>query len=223
MATTTEPSDDLLVDVCISNGILVSRGSTHDLLSRHLSCAQEYHADVVVKIPSDCPLIDPSVIDRVIQAYLDHQHDVDFVSNLHPATWPDGNDVEVMSMDVLEHASRAANQPHEREHTTPWMWDDNTDVRCLNVLWGEGRDLSMSHRWTVDYPEDYLLIRAIYDQLYPANPHFTTENILDFLSEHPEVQAINSEYVGMNWYRHHLDDLKTIDASQTRVNRPRAL
>ena len=222
MATTTDPTDDLLVDVCISNGIPVSRGSVHDLLSRHVSCAQEYHADVVVKIPSDCPLIDPRVIDQVIQVYLDHQDSVDFVSNLHPATWPDGNDVEVMSMDVLEHAARAASKPHEREHTTPWMWDANPDVRCLNVTWSGGRDLSMTHRWTIDYPEDYMLIRTVFDHLYPENPRFTTDDILEYLRLHPEVRALNAAYAGVNWYRHHLDDLKTVDASQTRITRPKA-
>ena len=146
----------------------------------------------------------------------------DYVSNLHPATYPDGFDVEVMPFAVLRCAWREANRPLEREHTTPWMWDANPDVRCLNVSWDRDLDLSMTHRWTIDYPEDYVLIRAVYDHLYHQNPQFTTDDILEFLRLHPEVQATNAAYAGVNWYRNHLDELKTVDPSQTRFTRPRA-
>lgn len=216
VATTTDPADDQLCRLCSEAGYDVYRGHSHDLLDRHLRTAQAFGADVVVKIPSDCPLIDPAIIDTVIASYLAHQGTVDYVSNLHPGSWPDGNDVEVMSVKILERAWYAALLPYEREHTTPWMWDANAGVRTANVVWQHGPDLSMSQRWTIDYPEDYMLIKAVYDNLYTRSPHFGTMDILSFLSDHPEIAGVNAHLSGVNWYREHLADLRTIDARHTR-------
>src|SRR5882757_9750074 len=110
VATTPSQADDLIVDLCRREDIECFRGHAADLLDRHYRAANYYDADIVLKIPSDCPLIDPAVIDRVIAYYLDHQGEYDYVSNLHPATYPDGNDVEIMSLSALReahaHASR---------------------------------------------------------------------------------------------------------------------
>lgn len=216
VATTTDPVDDQLCQLSAEAGYNVFRGHSHDLLDRHLRAAQAFDADVVVKIPSDCPLIDPNIIDTVIASYLACNGTVDYVSNLHPGSWPDGNDVEVMSVKILERAWYAAFLPHEREHTTPWIWDGNAGVRTANVVWNHGPDLSMSQRWTIDYPEDYVLIKAVYDQLYCRSPHFGTMDILSFLSDHPEIAGVNAHLAGVNWYRDHLLDLRTIDARHTR-------
>ena len=221
VATTTNLADRPLVELCMARGIDVYRGHPTDLLDRHYHCANEYEADIVVKIPSDCPLIDPLIIDRVVDRFIALNGSVDYVSNLHPPSYPDGNDVEVMSMDVLRQAHLRATQSHEREHTTPWMWDDNPKVRCENVLWERGVDYSMSHRWTIDYPEDYMLIKAIYDALFSVTPDFGIENILLFLNEHPEVMEINKHLVGVNWYHLHLDLLQTVRPSDTRTPRSR--
>ncbi len=219
VATSIDASDDVLADFCITNGIPITRGSMTDLLERHLSCAQQYHADVVVKIPSDCPLIDPSVVDQVIGAYLESEGTVDYISNLHPPSWPDGQDVEVMSIDVLEMAARSARKPYEREHTTPWIWDNNQNVRCKNVRWTDERDLSMTHRWTIDYPEDYEFVRTVYDRLHEARPEFTVDDVLELLEREPVIHAMNASLAGINWYRHHLDELQTITHLDTRQER----
>ncbi|MCX6139348.1 MAG: glycosyltransferase family protein [Candidatus Kapabacteria bacterium] len=216
VATTTDASDDLLCVMCADAGYHVYRGHPRDLLDRHYQAAKAFGADVVVKIPSDCPLIDPGIIDEVISAYQRSSDSLDYVSNLHPGTWPDGNDVEVMSMKILERAWFAATKDYEREHTTPWLWDDNAGVRTSNVVWGGGRDLSMSHRWTIDYPEDYMLIKAAYDNLYCVNPRFGIMDILSFLNDHPEIAGVNSHLAGVNWYRSHLAELHTVDSRHTR-------
>ncbi|MBU3741502.1 MAG: acylneuraminate cytidylyltransferase [Candidatus Kapabacteria bacterium] len=215
VATTTDQRDDVIEVLCQHLGIDVMRGHPTDLLDRHYQTALERNADVVVKIPSDCPLIDPCVIDDVIDAHLRHVTNIDYTSNLHPATFPDGNDVEVMSIHALHRAWQSAAKPFQREHTTPWMWDDNPDIKCQNVTWSTGQDMSMSQRWTIDYSEDYIFIRAIYDALYPTMPSFGMDEILSFLMQHPEVAAINSSLVGVNWYRHHLGDLRTVTSNQT--------
>ncbi|CAN5427361.1 glycosyltransferase family protein [soil metagenome] len=217
VAATTEPSDDVLVTRCLEQGLHVFQGHPTDLLDRHYRTGIAYNADVVVKIPSDCPLIDPLIIDRVIRQFLDHKGNVDYVSNLHPASYPDGNDVEVMTMEALERAWLHATKPHEREHTTPWLWDANPAIRIGNHVWESGRDLSMTHRWTVDYPEDYMFVRAVYDQLYTTNPMFGLEEVLDLVERHEEIEALNRHLAGVNWYRSYIGELATITTDDTRV------
>ena len=216
VATTTDPGDDALVTLCETHGISVFRGSPTDLLDRHYRAALAYGADAVVKIPSDCPLIDPAVIDRVLGFYLETAGQYDFVSNLHPATYPDGNDVEVMPLGALETAWREARRPLEREHTTPFFWENPGRFRLANVAWETGLDYSMSHRFTIDYPADYEFIKAVYEALYPANPAFGLDEILTLLKQRPDIYALNADLAGVNWYRNHLDELKTVAAEQTK-------
>src|SRR5262249_25121812 len=121
VATTTLPADDAIVGVCRRAGVRCFRGHPTDLLDRHVRAARVLRADVVVKIPSDCPLIDPSAIARVLDAPNDEGGE-DYRSNLHPVTWPDGNDVEVMGRAALEQAWLLATRLYEREHTTPFLW-----------------------------------------------------------------------------------------------------
>ncbi len=216
VATTTDASDDIVASLCEDAGLCVFRGHPTDLLDRHYQAARALGAsasDLIVKIPSDCPLIDPAVIGRVLSAY---EPGIDFVSNLHPATYPDGNDVEAMPFSVLETAWREATQAHEREHTTPFIWDRPSRFRLRNVAWETGRDCSMSHRFTIDYPEDYAFVSAIYDALYGKGPRFSLEDILAYLDRCPAVADLNAKYCGVNWYRHHIGTLRTVSAEQTR-------
>jgi len=216
IATTLDPQDDPIEDICRQEGLDCFRGHATDLLDRHYQAALRFPADAVIKIPSDCPLIDPAVIDRVIGFYLDHSTEYDFVSNLHPASWPDGNDVEIMSFATLERAWREARRPMEREHTTPYIWENPDLFRIGNVGMEGGVDHSMTHRFTIDYAEDYAFIRTVFDELYPVNPRFGVNEILSLLSWRPEIYAINARYAGVNWYRHHLDELKTVGVGQTK-------
>lgn len=216
VATTTEAADDAVAACCAAHGLLCFRGDALDLLDRHYQAARHYGADVVLKIPSDCPLIDPAVIDQVLGFYLENAGCYDFVSNLHPATFPDGNDVEVMPMAALETAWREARRPLEREHTTPFFWENPGRFRLGNVAWATGQDYSMSHRWTIDYLEDYAFIRAVYEALYPTQPDFGLADILHLLAERPDIAQLNAHLAGVNWYRNHLDELQTVDASQTK-------
>jgi len=216
IAIPNEPSDDLIEKLFKEKGIPVFRGDTFDLLDRHYKAALKFNADAVVKIPSDCPLIDPKVITRIINYYLDHSENFDYVSNLHPATYPDGNDVEIMSILAMKNAWENAKKPFEREHTTPYFWENPDQFRIGNVIWETGFDYSMTHRWTIDYYEDYLFIKAIYDELYYQNPAFGIDEILKLVFQKPELLKINEMYAGVNWYRNHLDELKSISAEQTK-------
>jgi spore coat polysaccharide biosynthesis protein SpsF len=213
LATTTEAADEAVAAVGVAARVEVFRGHPTDLLDRHYQAARHYGADAVVKIPSDCPLIDPAAIDRVLGFYLEHVDRYDFVSNLHPATWPDGHDVEVMSLAALETAWREARRGYEREHTTPFLWDNPEHFRIGNVTWEMGRDLHRSHRFVLDYPEDLQFVRAVYDALWRAErPIFPLAEILTLVEARPEITGMNAVHAGDGWYRHHLAELRTVAA-----------
>lgn len=213
VATTTEPEDDAIAALCRRVDVYCFRGHPTDLLRRHLRAAEARRADVVVKIPSDCPLIDPAAIDRVLEAF---GPGVDYVSNLHPATWPDGHDVEVMTREALEIAHREARRPLDREHTTPFLWDQPARFACRNVGWECGLDWSMSHRMTLDWPADYDFVRAVYERLWSPGRVFSLLDVLALLHREPAIVALNARYAGVNWYRNHVGELATIDHAQTR-------
>jgi len=215
IATSVNPEDDVIEAEAGKIGVQCFRGSTEDLLERHYLAAITFNADIVVKIPSDCPLIDPGIIDQVLDFFFEHPNEFDFVSNLHPATWPDGNDVEIMPMDCLTKTYQEARRPLEKEHTTPYIWENPDKFRIGNAAWNAGLDYSMSHRFTIDYEADYQFIKRVFEELYPAKPDFSLYDILNLLDEKPEIYKINSKYAGVNWYRHHLDELKTISPKQT--------
>lgn len=217
VATTHDNEDDVIEQLCLSESIPCFRGHPLDLLDRHYQAALTYGADVVVKIPSDCPVIDVGVIDRVISCFLDHPGQFDYVSNLHPATYPDGNDVEVLTFEALAAAWKESGKDFEREHTTPYIWENPDRFRIGNVVWETGLDFSMSHRWVLDYEEDYCFIQTVYNALSSDNPFFGIDDILVFLSENPSIQKLNDKFAGINWYRHHINELRTITPSQTKL------
>lgn len=219
VATSTSADDDEIEMFCESKNITFYRGDLNNLLDRHYQVGLLTNANAVVKIPSDCPLIDPQIIDRLLDFYDENSDKYDFISNLHPATYPDGNDVEIMSMNCLKMAWQAAKRPLELEHTTPYIWENPEKFRLANLTWETRLDYSMSHRLTIDYQEDYLFIKRVFEELYPSNSHFSLNDILTLLAEKPEIYEINKRFVGVNWYRNHLGDLKTISAQQTKTVR----
>jgi spore coat polysaccharide biosynthesis protein SpsF (cytidylyltransferase family) len=167
-----------LCDVLVDNGIACMCGSEEDVLDRYYHVANLVGADHIVRLTADCPLIDPNVIDMVI----DDSEDFDYCSNVHPETFPDGMDVEVFSFEMLEKAWKVST---EREHVGTAIYNEELCMRRNVECW---RELS-NYRLTVDYIEDYQAVRTIWDAM-PEN--FTLFHILRYLREHPEVRAINS-------------------------------
>ena len=186
IATTTNASDDPIAALCAQQGVPCHRGSELDVLSRYADAARLHAADVVVRITSDCPLIDPALIDQLIAVY--EEGDSDYVSNMLPPTWPYGMAVEVFSATALAQAHAEATQDAEREHVTPFIYWHPQRYRLRNVA----SPVALSHhRWTVDTPEDYELVRRLFDHLLPTNPHFTQADVLALLDAHPDWIAIN--------------------------------
>lgn len=192
VATTTEPADDQIVALCEKEGIAVFRGSEQDVLDRYYRAAKKFHADIVVRVTGDCPLIDPVEVDRVIDFFLSHKPQCDYASNSLERTYPRGLDTEVFSFAGLELMHRVASRPAEKEHVTPYFYL-NPDKFVLGSV-KHPIDLS-HHRWTVDTPEDFELISRIITELYPKKPAFSMQDVLEVLKRHQDWVALNAHIV----------------------------
>ncbi len=217
IATSEEESDNVIEQEALKINIPCYRGNLNNLLDRHYQVAKKFNADIVLKIPSDCPLIDPRIIDEVLDFYFKNEGEYDYVGNLHPATYPDGNDVEIMAIACIEKAWKEATRPLELEHTTPYIWENPEKFRIGNVAWDTGLDYSMSHRFTIDYEADYQFIKRVFEELYPEKADFSCDDILALLDQKQEIYQLNAQYAGVNWYRNHLNELKTISSEQTKL------
>jgi spore coat polysaccharide biosynthesis protein SpsF len=187
VATTELASDDPIVELGRREGWRVVRGSEMDLLDRYLDAAHAVGADQIVRITSDCPLIDPGLIDDVIAAF--RRDGSDYASNtLEPRTYPRGLDVEVVTLAALEIAGLEDRDPASREHATPFIYRRPERFRMHGVR--NARDLSV-HRWTLDTPEDYELIRRVYDQL--GRNDFSWLDALAVVEANPGWSTLNRD------------------------------
>lgn len=189
VATTANRTDDPVVAFAEAEGHRVWRGSEEDVLSRMYEAACLASADVVVRLTADCPLIDPGVVDRVVGKLIDGWPEVDYVSNAVPRSFPAGLDVEAMRMEALAAAHAEALARQEREHVTPFIYNHPERFQCLSV---EHRPSLAEHRWTVDHPEDFELVRRIIEALYPTKPDFDYRDVLGLLERHPDWRHLNA-------------------------------
>ncbi|TCS83310.1 cytidylyltransferase domain-containing protein [Tepidibacillus fermentans] len=188
IATTTNETDNPIVELANKLGINVYRGSEEDVLSRYHEAAIQYGADIIVRLTSDCPVIDPKVVDNVIQYYLENQSRYDYVSNTLTRSYPRGMDTEVFTFQALKESYNEAEEKHEREHVTPFIYLRPNRYSLGSVQYITDKS---TYRWTVDTPEDFELIRRIIENLYPSNPHFTLEDTITLLETNPDWLEIN--------------------------------
>ncbi|CAK0774115.1 spore coat polysaccharide biosynthesis protein SpsF [Gammaproteobacteria bacterium] len=185
VATTTDSCDDVLVTECSRLGISCFRGSQEDVLDRYRSAAAAHAAEVIVRITSDCPLIDPEVIDQVVSAW--QNSSVDYISN--GPTWPRGLNVEVFSRAALEQAWEQAHLPWQRSHVTPYLYQNPSLFRIGSVSApGDYGHL----RWTVDTPEDLALVRSLYKHLGNQDG-FGWREVLATVEQNPNLLEINRD------------------------------
>ena len=192
VAASDAPEDAELHAFLEKIGQPFEKGSESDVLDRYYQTAKKFCApdDVIVRLTSDCPVIDPRVIDEVVQFYAGGAFD--YASNsLEPYSWPDGMDTEVFSFKLLERASKEATLPSEREHVTFYFWK-HPELFKVGYLKNE-KNLS-SYRLTIDYPEDYELLKKIYEYFSPRFD-FTMHEILEFLDTHSDVKRLNENVV----------------------------
>lgn len=189
IATTVLERDSVIDMEAIKCGAKVFRGSEDDVLSRYYYASKENNADVVVRITSDCPVIDPFVIDEIITFYLKGKYDLvtNAGSDITQRTYPRGLDTEVFSIESLEASFINAKEKHQREHVTPYIYENSNKINYFK------NDIDYSkHRWTVDTKEDFELITEIYDKLYKGNHDFHLNEIIELFKQDPNLFSINA-------------------------------
>ena len=189
VATTDLPADDAIVAECNCLSVQAFRGDQDDVLDRYFRAAQSVEADLVVRITSDCPLIDQEITDKTVAAFLQAQPD--YASNALTRTYPRGLDTEVISFKALARAWHEARKPYEREHVTPFIYEHPDEFKVLSVTGDE--DLS-GNRWTVDTAEDMEFVRAIYSR-FQASDAFSWRDVIDLLRREPQLAELNREVV----------------------------
>jgi spore coat polysaccharide biosynthesis protein SpsF len=206
-ATTTDPSDDPVAEYCDFSGIPFTRGSLYDVLDRYYQTAKQAKADVVVRVTADCPIIDPTLIDDVVNTVVSDQSTVDFAANRLPPPWnrtyPIGLDTEVCTFAVLERAWKAAKEPQHREHAMPYFYE-GVDLTTINRqlqtgVSPRGFNIALLHhptdfgdyRWTVDTPGDLEFIRQVYRR-FNGRDDFSWKEVLDLVHNEPRLMEINA-------------------------------
>lgn len=188
IATTIEKQDDLIEAFCERKEVSFYRGSEFDVLARYYETAVKFKADVIVRITSDCPIIDPLVVDKTIKYFLDHQSSYDYISNTIERTYPRGLDTEVFSFEALKRAYLEASLERDREHVTAYFYTNPDRFRIGSIK--NGVDHS-KYRWTVDTEQDFKLIKLLINHLYNKNPKFTMEDALNLMEQNPTWYDIN--------------------------------
>lgn len=186
VATTINQTDEPIVELCKKFGVSVYRGSEYDVLSRYYEAAIQSNAEVIVRITSDCPLIDPEIVDQVIKLYIDNQ--VDYASNTLERTYPIGMDTEVFSFEALKQANEQATLERDREHVTAYMYVEQQIFQKKGLTYN--KDLS-NHRWTVDTNEDFELVSKLLEHLYSEKPQFTMGDIIELIDRNILWSEIN--------------------------------
>jgi len=189
IATTTKESDDQIVRLCQQLSIPYYRGSEEDVLSRYYEAATKFNVDVIVRLTSDCPIIDSNVINKVVGHYLENQNQYDYVSNTLTRTYPRGMDTEVLSYEGLKRDHEQARERTYREHVTAYIYHHPDQFRLCNVL--NEKDES-KHRWTVDTEEDFQLVERIISTIYPENNFFNMSDVLHLMDQNPTWFDINN-------------------------------
>ncbi len=187
VATTDLEQDDKIVDECNKIGCKYFRGSESDVLSRYYLCAKENNAAIVIRITSDCPLIDPLVIDKMLYFYLNNNYRlVTNAGDISNRTYPRGLDTEIFDFNTLENVYKNTNEDYQKEHVTPYIYENEKSVYYYK------NDVDYSrYRLTLDTNEDFELIGKIYDLLYINNEDFYLDDIIRLFIEYPELYKIN--------------------------------
>jgi spore coat polysaccharide biosynthesis protein SpsF len=186
VAMTCSVADDAIVRECQQLGVSSFRGSENDVLDRYYRAARVCGAAVVVRITSDCPVIDPQLVDETIQMFQDER--ADYGSNVFPRTYPRGLDTEVFTVSALEQAWRDAREPYEREHVTPYFY---RRPELFKMVSRRGRIDYSQYRWTLDTVEDLELLRTIYAR-FGNEDDFSWGEVIQLMEREPRLTEVNS-------------------------------
>ena len=185
VATSDQPSDDVLAQWCDRRGVPIFRGSLDDVLDRYYKCALLTRADAVVRITADCPALDPTIVDDVVRGFLAGNFDLFYLAG----EFPDGLDCAVFSFFAIERAWREALLKSEREHVGPYVVNHPESFHLGSMEKFSGM---AHHRWTLDEPRDLVFLQAVFERLQrPDGKPFLAADILDLLEREPELLGAN--------------------------------
>jgi len=187
VATTFNATDDPVEKFCREANIACVRGPEQDVLARYYQALQEFPADIIVRVTSDCPLIDPELLDQVIYYYMSHRDQYDYIT-LGATNFPRGLDVEVFSAQALEKAFSYGHDAHHREHVTPYIYREESEFNC--GVFPSDNQLG-HHRWCVDEAADFDLIMKILTA-FEGRDNFSWQECRAFLDKNPDLALINS-------------------------------
>lgn len=188
VATTVSPADDAVEAWAKKAGVSLYRGSEEDVLIRVLEAAKTFNGEVIVELTGDCPLIDPSMIDELVEYY--QSHDCDYVSNILVRTYPRGWDTQVFSTAVLDEVNSLTQDPADRENVSLYIYE-HPDRYKLAGIKAPARLRGPDIRICVDTAEDFKLVESVFKNLYPANPDFDAYDVMNYLKKNPQIAAIN--------------------------------
>ncbi len=191
VATSTRDCDQVLVDFCKKINVGCFCGDHDDVLSRFAETARAYPAKFYVRITSDCPLLEPSVSDQIIGAFLKKQPGVDYASNKIPQSFPRGLDTEIFTHEALEKANSQAREVYQRRHVTPYLYEHSELFRLLSITSDTDR---ADWRWTLDTREDLEFIRKVY-AYFKGRSYFSWNDVLALLEKQPQLKEINKHVV----------------------------
>lgn len=188
IATTTLPEDEEIVKFAKNMSVPCFRGSAEDVLDRYYQCAKIFSFSTIIRITSDNPLIDPKLVDDAISFYKSNSYD--YVTNCKPRTFPQGTEVEIFSFNALEKIWKNARKLSEREHVTPYFYNNPDQFKMFNIKNNE--DISQL-RWTVDREKDLELVKKIILKIKKSP--ILMKDILELFQKEPELMNINKSYV----------------------------
>ena len=186
LATSNTDTDKILLDIAKKFKIIGFAGDEKDVLDRFYNAAITYAANPIVRITGDCPLVDPILLDKMVEFY--QANDYDYMSNTIERTFPDGLDIEIFSSEILEISNKEAKWLSEREHVTPYILKNQNDFRVYNY---KNKQNLSNLRWCVDEEDDLIMIRKIFQEMRP-NQFFSTDDALKIILKRPDISKINS-------------------------------
>ena len=186
LATSNTDTDKILLDIAKKFKIIGFAGDEKDVLDRFYNAAITYAANPIVRITGDCPLVDPILLDKMVEFY--QANDYDYMSNTIERTFPDGLDIEIFSSEILKISNKEAKWLSEREHVTPYILKNQNDFRIYNY---KNKQNLSNLRWCVDEEDDLIMIRKIFQEMRP-NQFFSTDDALKIILKRPDISKINS-------------------------------
>ena len=200
LATSNTESDKILLDIAKKFKIISFAGDEKDVLDRFYNAARSYFANPIIRITGDCPLVDPFLLDKMVEFY--QKHDYDYVSNTIERTFPDGLDIEVFSLETLKKSHEEAKWLSEREHVTPYIFKNQNDFKIYNY---KNKQNLSNLRWCVDEEDDLIMVKRIFQEMKP-NQFFSTDDVLKIILEKPDISKINSGIATNEGYKKSLQN-----------------